>query len=652
MLNKYGNKFQEVSDSGDETYYVRHFGVCQIGEKDIELAVVANIKNLDGYISASEIPKEGKFQLSTSLVPYPKYMSKKLLEEANDDGVSVSDNELVNVDNYMGGLNYSPSEIVYFKDSESAESYLMSKELNDSIDGNATMIGYVLDKNYNRIGQTNWDYLRYMIGETERFANGGAVNAKSAKKRLEYLRKELRAERISYGELVELQSLKEYIDSGDVELLQAAGVPEFEQQADIEYSKIYDVLKEKIDDAIGDIKYENTYTAQGEEVDHESRDGFMPFTDGGYNKKWFEYESMLSGTKLPTKQLDEIVAKHLNDSYKLAQERFEKEYPSIVEQLGKGNIDYNSLKEAGYDDEAEQLSEWESDTADDSIMMGISAYYYAPDNRLALKNKHTVAMSGYVNLEAPYHRSGNLEDYKEITFSFNSLSELKKETTAALSKIIAWFKGSDYNKSKTKLGINKMAQGGTLSHYHEIIQTATGCPTEDLQEVENYMRDVIIGDNLSSYSRELLSAAAKSSWSDIQYFRTPAGKAYLESGLTKKYVPQFQDGGAVRANRSPVIRYANFEDGSHINLLRLNPLKGSGTLYKSDYKYAVSESSKEGGQKVTNFKDLKGSENAFDDLVAKRKLKTDLTKTKYTQNYADGGILGAKKETFFFGWFK
>jgi hypothetical protein len=236
MLNKYGNKFQEVSDSGDETYYVRHFGVCQIGEKDIELAVVANIKNLDGYISASEIPKEGKFQLSTSLVPYPKYMSKKLLEEANDDGVSVSDNELVNVDNYMGGLNYSPSEIVYFKDSESAESYLMSKELNDSIDGNATMIGYVLDKNYNRIGQTNWDYLRYMIGETERFANGGAVNAKSAKKRLEYLRKELRAERISYGELVELQSLKEYIDSGDVELLQAAGVPEFEQQVvDEEY---------------------------------------------------------------------------------------------------------------------------------------------------------------------------------------------------------------------------------------------------------------------------------------------------------------------------------------------------------------------------------------------------------------------------------
>ena len=41
--------------------------------------------------------------------------------------------------------------------------------------------------------------------------------------RLEYLRGELRAERISYGELSELQSLSAHIDPGDVELLEAAG---------------------------------------------------------------------------------------------------------------------------------------------------------------------------------------------------------------------------------------------------------------------------------------------------------------------------------------------------------------------------------------------------------------------------------------------
>jgi hypothetical protein len=46
------------------------------------------------------------------------------------------------------------------------------------------------------------------------------------KERLEYLRQELRAERISYGELAELQSLADYIDDNDVELLEAAGVEE------------------------------------------------------------------------------------------------------------------------------------------------------------------------------------------------------------------------------------------------------------------------------------------------------------------------------------------------------------------------------------------------------------------------------------------
>ena len=46
------------------------------------------------------------------------------------------------------------------------------------------------------------------------------------KDRLEYLRGEVRAEQISYGELFELQRLAEYIPADDVELLEAAGVKE------------------------------------------------------------------------------------------------------------------------------------------------------------------------------------------------------------------------------------------------------------------------------------------------------------------------------------------------------------------------------------------------------------------------------------------
>jgi hypothetical protein len=47
------------------------------------------------------------------------------------------------------------------------------------------------------------------------------------RERLEYLRSQIEAECISYGEIAELQDLAEYIDDGDVLLLQWAGVPEF-----------------------------------------------------------------------------------------------------------------------------------------------------------------------------------------------------------------------------------------------------------------------------------------------------------------------------------------------------------------------------------------------------------------------------------------
>jgi hypothetical protein len=49
----------------------------------------------------------------------------------------------------------------------------------------------------------------------------------STRARLEDLREVLRSESISYGELIELQGLAEFIEPGDTELLEAAGVPEF-----------------------------------------------------------------------------------------------------------------------------------------------------------------------------------------------------------------------------------------------------------------------------------------------------------------------------------------------------------------------------------------------------------------------------------------
>lgn len=57
-------------------------------------------------------------------------------------------------------------------------------------------------------------------------ARGSRISGETIKERLEYLRGEIEAERISYGEIIELQSLAEHIEPGDVVLLEWAGVLE------------------------------------------------------------------------------------------------------------------------------------------------------------------------------------------------------------------------------------------------------------------------------------------------------------------------------------------------------------------------------------------------------------------------------------------
>ena len=77
-------------------------------------------------------------------------------------------------------------------------------------------------------------------------------SAGAREQRLEYLRGELRAERMSYGELAELQGLAAYIDPSDVELLEAAGVPEGGYERDdpkhpafhSTHVDLYDVMRE------------------------------------------------------------------------------------------------------------------------------------------------------------------------------------------------------------------------------------------------------------------------------------------------------------------------------------------------------------------------------------------------------------------------
>jgi len=237
---------------------------------------------------------------------------------------------------------------------------------------------------------------------------------------------------------------------------------------DISYEAILDVLKDKLDDAVQEVPnhFENAYNAEGQEVEHESRDGFIPFTNGGYEVRWFDYLSYFwsSGYSLPTFALDKEKDRQIDYQMEMAKERFMNEYPEIVEELGEGNIDYNSLDEAGYSDEAEELSMYESEFEDDTIMCEIGAYYYAPNNDRGIDGKHTLRLFGLVNLESPYHRSGNLEDRYDIDITFDSIEELEEKVEQGLNEITNWFDGSDYNGSTEELRIVRMAKGGLTEH--------------------------------------------------------------------------------------------------------------------------------------------------------------------------------------------
>ena len=108
---------------------------------------------------------------------------------------------------------------------------------------------------------------------------------------------------------------------------------------------------------------------------------------------------------------------------------------------------------------------------------------------------------------------------------------------------------------------------------------------------------------------------------------------------------QFARGGSIkRANMSALLQYANFDDNSHVNLLRLNENKTqSGAKYKNKNKYAVSVSTINGGQEVYEFETLEQAENKFDRLVYNKKSSANIVSESKTGNYATGGATGEEQ---------
>jgi len=175
--------------------------------------------------------------------------------------------------------------------------------------------------------------------------HGGSVKAPiKVKKRLEAIRKSIQNENVSYGEMAELQSLSKDIDPSDVELREAAGMPQFEDEDEMmhggslgDYLPPAKTYKENLAKAMD--KFDIS--------DNEARKRYGQYTI----KQWSELlgEKMAKGGSVG-------YAKDLKETEKLIK-AFVSEYGSIIpitesqalkqleaqEYLGRGASSFNGL---------------------------------------------------------------------------------------------------------------------------------------------------------------------------------------------------------------------------------------------------------------------------------------------------------------------
>jgi hypothetical protein len=221
------------------------------------------------------------------------------------------------------------------------------------------------------------------------------------------------------------------------------------------YENVRDLLNDKIGEAVEEVDFRYEIPEwRMDEVEHKSRDGFIAWTDGGVEATGFAYGRYLigSGVGLPTNTLDAQLAKWDDDAHDHAVEWFSEEYPEIFSQLTiqtEENLSYGLLYENGMGDLAEELDQARDEyLEEDSIMFQIGAYYYRPENDRGKDGKHTIYLYGVVNMEAPYHRKGNFEDYKDLYITFDSISELETKLDQSIPKIVGFLNGENYKEGK------------------------------------------------------------------------------------------------------------------------------------------------------------------------------------------------------------
>lgn len=198
---------------------------------------------------------------------------------------------------------------------------------------------------------------------------------------------------------------------------------------------ILPVIKKCIEESYDSFENDRElYAPYDEEVEHVSRDGFIPFTDGGWECRGF---SRVDDSYSFPKKIADIIENTIEYAFQYSKEELIRKHPEL-KSIEDDKINYHDLYEMGKGDLAEEMSEMENDyLSDEDIMFSVGAFYYAPDNSHSdLKNKHCVYVWGVFNAEAPYFRRyDKWEECLSFSFSFNSVKELERKLNKKLEKI-------------------------------------------------------------------------------------------------------------------------------------------------------------------------------------------------------------------------
>jgi len=177
------------------------------------------------------------------------------------------------------------------------------------------------------------------------------------------------------------------------------------------------------------------FSANTEEVEYKSRDGFISFQDGGWEFTGFMTLMQIEGSdkwfssKEANKKIEEMIAYN----YEIAKEQFMDDYKEQLKDIPVDKINYHDLYELKLGDLAEKLSEMEMDMmSEDSVMLDIRCFY---------EDKYKqFTVSAAINWESPYHRGGsNNEVFLQEEFEAKDGEDITGKLNEAITKVCTIF---------------------------------------------------------------------------------------------------------------------------------------------------------------------------------------------------------------------